>query len=159
MLMILSLLGATAPAPQQDPEPQQELAPATTVVPSAASEPKLAEPITAAGGQQSERAVIPLAMAGPVQVVVTALIHSPELEEPPETLPVPEVKQGPAPAPGVAAGPDQPPASVEEPALAPEQQLMLAAAPKDAFPFPIIALFIILVCLIHLYSVLIYFVP
>ncbi|XP_045652671.1 ral guanine nucleotide dissociation stimulator-like [Ursus americanus] len=149
---------AGAPAPQQDPEPQQELAPAATVVPAAASEPELAEPITAAGAQQSDRAAIPLAMAGPVQLVVTALIHSPELGEPAETLPVPEVEQGPAPATGVAAGPEQPPASVEEPALAPEQQLVLAAAPKDAFAFPVVALFVILVCLIPLYCGLIYFV-
>lgn len=44
MVMILSLLEAIAPIPEQDPEPPQELAPTPTVLPAAASEPKLAEP-------------------------------------------------------------------------------------------------------------------
>ena len=50
MVMILSLLEAIAPAPEQDLEFPQQLAPAPTVVPIVTVfEPKLAKAITPAG--------------------------------------------------------------------------------------------------------------
>ncbi len=73
-------------------------------------------------------------------------------------MPDPEVEQGPGPGPGVAAGPEQPPASVEQPAPAPEQQLVLATAPKDGFPSPVIAFFVVFVVCMHLYYGFLYFV-
>ena len=74
MMTILSLLGATAAAPERDPEPRRKLVPAPTVVPAAASEPELENPITATL-QQLRRTGISPAVSGPVQLVVRALIN------------------------------------------------------------------------------------
>ena len=65
-MMILSLLEAIAPVPEQDPEPTQELAPAPTVLPAAASEPEVAEAITPAGAQQLGKAVTLPTVSEPV---------------------------------------------------------------------------------------------
>ena len=120
MLMILSFLGATAPAPEQGPDPPQELVPEPALAPAASLEPELAHPIAAAVAYLSGEAVTALALLGPVQVVDRALIHSPEMEEPSTPLPDLEVQQGPAPAPGVPEEHKPPSASVEQPALNPE---------------------------------------
>lgn len=101
MLMILSLLGATAPAPEQGPDLPRELVLKPALAPAASLEPELAHPIPAAVAHPSGKAVTALALLGPVQVVVRALIHSPEMEEPSTPLPDLEVQKGPAPSPGV----------------------------------------------------------
>lgn len=67
-------------------------------------------------------------------MVVKALIHCQELEEPPAPLAALEHEQAPAPATGVTEGLEQPLATAEQPASAPKQWLMSAAAPKDGFP-------------------------
>ena len=132
--MVLSPLGVTAPGSEQNPEPPQELAPAPAEAQAASFQPELAQPIPGAGADQSGRAVMPPALLGPEQVVLTALIHSPELEEPPAAFPDLEVDQGPALAPGVSEGPEPPPVTTEQTASAPEQQLGLAGAPKHPSP-------------------------
>nr|XP_035953011.1 ral guanine nucleotide dissociation stimulator-like [Halichoerus grypus]XP_035953012.1 ral guanine nucleotide dissociation stimulator-like [Halichoerus grypus]XP_035953013.1 ral guanine nucleotide dissociation stimulator-like [Halichoerus grypus]XP_035953014.1 ral guanine nucleotide dissociation stimulator-like [Halichoerus grypus] len=149
---------AGAPAPERDPEGAQELGPARAVAPAVASEPPRAEPVPAAGAQPLGRAGAPPAPRAPAQVLVRALVHAPALEEPPAPMPDPEVEQGPGPGPGVAAGPEQAPASVEQPAPAPEQQLVLATAPKDGFPSPVTAFFVVFVVCMHLYNGFLYFV-
>lgn len=161
MVMILSLLEAIAPVPEQDPEATQELAPAPTVVPAAASEPEVAEAITPAGAQQLGKAVTLPAVSEPVQVVVIALIHCQELEEPPASLAALEHEQAPAPATGVTEGLEQPLATAEQPASAPKQWLVSAAAPKDGFPSPVVAFFFffeIFVFFIQIWNGLVYFV-
>lgn len=101
MLMILSFLGATAPAPEQGPDPPQEVVSEPALPPAASSEPELALTILAAVAHPSGKAETALALLGPAQVVVRALIHSPEMEEPSTPLPDLEVQKGPAPSPGV----------------------------------------------------------
>ena len=132
-MTILSLLGATAAAPERDPEPRGKLVPAPTVVPAAASEPELENPITATL-QQLRRAGMSPAMSGPVQLVVRALIHREDVQEPPAPQAAPEPKQAAPPVIGVAEGRRQPPLSVEQPASSPEQQFLLPESPKDGFP-------------------------
>ena len=97
--MILSFQGATSLGPEKDPEPPQGLAPAPTVAPSVSLDTKLAHPIPGAGAHPSARAVAPPHLLGPVQVVVRALIHSPEMEELSGPLPDLKVQQGSACAP------------------------------------------------------------
>ena len=157
MLMVLSLLGATGPAPEQDPDPPQEPVPTTILSPAASLEPELAHPVPAAVAQQSRRAVTSPVLLGPVEVVVRALIHAPGMEEPAASLPELEVQQCPAPDPGVPEWPESPAASAEQPASSPEQQLVQAAAPNNAFPSPVIAFFVIFLIYIHLYNDLIDF--
>ena len=157
MVMTVSILEAMAPAPEQDPDVPQELAPAISVVPTAASQPRLPEATTHSGAQQLEEVVTLPAASPPVQVVVPALIHCQELEEPPAPLVDPQPEQPPAPAGGVMEGLEQPPAVAEQPALAPEQRLMLAAAPKDEFPSAVIAVFLIFVVCIEIFNGLRYF--
>ncbi|XP_042787787.1 ral guanine nucleotide dissociation stimulator-like isoform X2 [Panthera leo] len=123
---------AMAPAPEQDPDVTQELAPAISVVPTGTSQPRLPAATTHPGSQQLEELVTLPAESPPVQVVVPALIHCQELEETPAPLVDPDPEQPPAPAGGVTEGLEQPPAAAEQPASAPEQWRMLAAAPKDA---------------------------
>ncbi|XP_058538065.1 ral guanine nucleotide dissociation stimulator-like [Neofelis nebulosa] len=140
---------ATVPAPERDPDVPQELAPAISVVPTGTSQPRLPEATTHSGAQQLEEAVTLPSASPPVQVVVPALIHCQELEEPPAPLVDPQPEQPPAPAGGVMEGLEQPPATAEQQASAPEQHLMLAAAPKDECPDPVIALLVIFVVCIE----------
>ena len=104
-MTILSLLGATAAAPEQDPEPHQKLVPAPTVVPAAASEPELENPITAAGAQQLKRAGMSPAVSGPVQLVVRALIHREDVQESPVPSESQQPQQAPEPARRSLRGP------------------------------------------------------
>ena len=97
-------------------------------------------------------------MSGPVQVVVTALIHCQQLEGPPAPLAAAEHKQAPTPVIRVTEGLQQPPLSMEPPALAPAPQLLLATAPKDGFPSPVIPVFVVFVLFMHLFNGLNHFV-
>ena len=153
-MTVLSLLGATAAASEQDPERRRKLVPAPTVVPAAASEPELENPITATL-QQLRRAGMSPAMSGPVQLVVRALIHREDVQEPPAPQAAPEPKQAAAPVIGVAEGRRQPPLSVEQPASSPEQQLLLAESPEDGFPSPVIPVFLIFALFMYLLHTLI----
>ncbi|XP_049504772.1 ral guanine nucleotide dissociation stimulator-like [Panthera uncia] len=145
---------AMVPAPEQDPDVPQELAPTISVVPTGTSQPRLPEATTHSGAQQLEEAVTLPSASPPVEVVVLALIHCQELEEPPAPLVDPQPEQPPAPAGGVMDGLEQPPAAAGQPASAPEQRLMLAAAPKDEFPDPVIALLVIFVVCMEVFTVL-----
>ncbi|XP_058538174.1 ral guanine nucleotide dissociation stimulator-like [Neofelis nebulosa] len=148
---------AMAPAPEQDPDVPQELAPAISVVPTAASQPRLPEATTHSGAQQLEEVVTLPAASPPVEVVVLALIHCQELEETLAPLVDPDPEQPPAPAGGVTEGLEQPPAAAGQPASAPEQQLMLAATPKDDCPSAVIVFFVIFVVCIEIFNGLRYF--
>ena len=154
MMTILSLLVATAAAPEGDPELHRKLVPAPTVVSAAASEPDLENPITAT--LQQIRTGISPAVSGRVQLVVRALIHREDVQEPPAPQAAPESKQAAAPVIGVAEGRRQPPLSVEQLALAPEQQLLLAESPEDGFPSPVIPVFLIFALFMYLFHSLIY---
>ena len=154
-MTVLSLLGATAAAPERDPEPRRKLVPAPTVVPAAASEPELENPITATL-QQLRRAGMSPAVSGLVQLVVRALIHREDMQEPPAPLAAPEPKQATAPVIGVAEGHHQSPLTVEQPASAPEQQFLLPESPKDGFPSPVIPVFLIFALFMYLLHTLIY---
>ena len=148
MMTTLSLLGATAAAPERDPEPCRKLVPAPTVLPAAASEPELENPITAAGAQQLKRAGTSPAVSGPVQLVVRALIHREDVQESPAPLESQEPEQAPALAREVPEGPLMPPALSESAqdrltALSPCQKLqeppvpLAAPEPKQA---PVLAM-------------------
>ena len=144
-MTVLSLLGATAAAAaasERDPEPRpRKRDPAPTVAPAAASEPELENPITATL-QQLRRAGMSPAVSAPVQLVVRALVHREDVQEPPAPQAAPEPEQAAAALIGVAEGRRQPPLSAEQPASAPEQQLLLAASPDDGFPSPVIPVFL-----------------
>ncbi|XP_044912832.1 protein app1-like [Felis catus] len=148
--------------PLEDPEVEQPSAPAVGVAegldqpPAAALQCKLAKDTTHPRAQHIEELSLPAANP-PVQVVVPALIHCQGLEEPPAPLVDPQPEQPPAPAGGGMEGLEQPPAVAEQPALAPEQRLMLAAAPKDEFPSAVIAVFLIFVVCIEIFNGLMYF--
>ena len=159
-MTVLSLLGATAAvaaaASERDPEPRpRKRDPAPTVEPAAASEPELENPITAAAAQQLQRAGTSPALSGPVQLVVRALIHREDVQEPPAPQAAPEPKQAAAPVIGVAEGHHQSPLTVEQPASAPEQQLLLAESPEDGFPSPVIPVFLIFALFMYLLHTLI----
>ena len=156
-VMTVSILEAKAQIPGQDPDVPQELAPDISVVPAAASQPKLAEDTTHPGAQQLEESVTLHAASLPVQVLVAALIHCQELEEPPAPLVDPQPEQPPAPAGEVMDGLEQPPAAAGQPASAPEQRLMLAATPKDDCPSAVIVFFVIFVVCIEIFNGLRYF--
>ncbi|XP_047572994.1 ral guanine nucleotide dissociation stimulator-like [Lutra lutra] len=98
---VLDILFARAPAPEQDPDQPQEPLRTPILAPATSLEPELVHPIPAAIARQSRRAVTLPALLGPVQVVVRALIHVSEMEDPAAPLPEVEVQQCPAPAPGV----------------------------------------------------------
>ncbi|XP_077712629.1 uncharacterized protein LOC144288745 [Canis aureus] len=64
---------------------------------------------------------MPVAELKPMYMVVTPLIHCPDLEEPPAPLAALDEEQAPEPTIKVPKVPEQPPVSVEQPASAPEQ--------------------------------------
>ena len=134
--MILCLLRAIASDPEQHPDPPQEPTPALTVGPAEASGPDLFEPGTAAGGECFARVKMQAAESKPMHVVVKPLTQCPDLEEPPAPLVDLEEEQAPEPAIKLPEVPEQPPASVEPPASALEQQLVMAAARRKASPAP-----------------------
>ena len=155
-VMTLSIFEAMAPAPEPRSDVPQERAPAISVVPTAATQPRLPE-ATSSLGAQRVRELETLTAASPTgQEVLPALADSQELEEPPAPLVGPEHEQPSAPAGGVTEGLKQPPPAGEQPASAPQRRLMSAAAPKDEFPDPVIAFFVISVVLIEVFTVLIY---
>ena len=160
-MTVLSLLGATAAvaaaASERDPEPRpRKRDPAPTVEPAAASEPELENPITAAAAQQLQRAGTSPALSGPVQLVVRALVHREDVQEPPAPQAAPEPEQAAAALIGVAEGRRQSPLTVEQPASAPEQQFLLPESPKDGFPSPVIPVFLIFAFFMYLLHTLIY---
>ncbi|XP_044907405.1 ral guanine nucleotide dissociation stimulator-like isoform X1 [Felis catus] len=147
---------AMAPAPEPRSDVPQERSPAISVVPTAASQPRLPEATSSPGAQRVRESETLTAASPPGQEVLPALADSQELEEPPAPLVAPEHEQPPAPAGGVTEGLEEPPAAAEQPASAPQQRLMSAAAPKDEFPDLFIAFFVISVVLIEVFTVLIY---
>ncbi|XP_044907375.1 uncharacterized protein LOC111559474 isoform X6 [Felis catus] len=147
---------AMAPAPEPRSDVPQERSPAISVVPTAASQPRLPEATSSPGAQRVRESETLTAVSPPGQEVLPALADSQELEEPPAPLVAPEHEQPPAPAGGVTEGLEEPPAAAEQPASAPQQRLMSAAAPKDEFPDLFIAFFVISVVLIEVFTVLIY---
>ncbi|CAK7307390.1 Zinc metalloprotease ZmpB [Vulpes lagopus] len=110
-----------ASAPEQHDEPRQEAATAPAVGPAEASGHEVIEPVTAAGTECLVRAEMPAAESEPMHLVVTPLIHCPDVEEPPAPLAAPDEEQAPEPAIKVPKVPEQPPVSVEQPTLATEQ--------------------------------------
>ncbi|XP_044907365.1 ral guanine nucleotide dissociation stimulator-like isoform X1 [Felis catus] len=145
-----------APAPEPRSDVPQERAPAISVVPTAATQPRLPEATSSLGAQRVRESETLTAASPTGQEVLPALADSQELEEPPAPLVAPEHEQPPAPAGGVTEGLEQPPPAGEQPASAPQRRLMSAAAPKDEFPDPVIAFFVISVVLIEVFTVLIY---
>ena len=83
--MILCL-GATASTPEQHPEPPKQPAQAPTVGPAEASGPDLFEPGMAVGAECLARVKMPATESKSMHIVVTPLIHYPNLEEPPAPL-------------------------------------------------------------------------
>ena len=155
-VMTLSIFEAMAPAPEPRSDVPQERAPAISVVPTAATQPRLPE-ATSSLGAQRVRELETLTAASPTgEEVLPALADSQELEEPPAPLLGPEHEQPSAQAGGVTEVLKQPPPAAEQPASAPQRRLMSAAAPKDEFPDPVIAFFVISVVLIEVFTVLIY---
>ncbi|CAK7306967.1 hypothetical protein VULLAG_LOCUS12929 [Vulpes lagopus] len=71
-------------------KPRKEPTPALTVGPYEASGPEVIEQVTAAGAECLARAEMPAAESEPMHVVVTPLIHCPDVEEPPAPLATPE---------------------------------------------------------------------
>ncbi|XP_022259646.1 nischarin-like isoform X3 [Canis lupus familiaris] len=107
--------------PKQHPEPCQETTPAPKVGPDEASGPEVVEQVTAAGAECLAQAEMPAAECKPMHVVVTPLIHCPDLEEPPVPLDAPEEEQALGPAIRVQEVLERPTDSVEQPASATEQ--------------------------------------
>ncbi|XP_044908086.1 ral guanine nucleotide dissociation stimulator-like isoform X1 [Felis catus] len=145
-----------APAPEPRSDVPQERAPAISVVPTAATQPRLPEATSSLGAQRVRESETLTAASPTGQEVLPALADSQELEEPPAPLVGPEHEQPSAPAGGVTEGLKQLPPAGEQPASAPQRRLMSAAAPKDEFPDPVIAFFVISVVLIEVFTVLIY---
>ncbi|XP_077705595.1 uncharacterized protein LOC144284649 [Canis aureus] len=116
-----------ASVPEQHHERCQKTTIATTVGPAEASGPGVIEPVMAAGAEY-----LPAAESEPMHVVVTPLIHCPDLEEPLAPLATLEDEHAPAPITEVPDMPKQPPASVEQPALAPEQHHESRQEPSPA---------------------------
>ena len=156
-VMTLSILEALAAALEPRPDVPRERAPAISVVPTAASQPRLPEANSSPGAQRVRESETLTAASPPGQEVLPALADSQELEEPPAPLVAPEHEQPPAPAGGVTEGLEQPPAAAEQPASAPQQRLMSAAAPQDELPHLVIVFFVILVVGIEVFSVLTYY--
>ncbi|XP_044907397.1 uncharacterized protein LOC123383565 isoform X5 [Felis catus] len=146
-----------AAALEPRPDVPRERAPAISVVPTAASQPRLPEATSSPGAQRVRESETLTAATPPGQEVLPALADSQELEEPPAPLVAPEHEQPPAPAGGVTEGLEQPPAAAEQPASAPQQRLMSAAAPQDEFPHLDIAFFVMLGLGIDIFSVLMYY--
>ncbi|CAD7682959.1 unnamed protein product [Nyctereutes procyonoides] len=106
-----------ASTPEQHPEPPQEPAPAPTAGPAEAPGPDLFEAGTA-----------------PVHVVVTPLIHCPDLEEPPALLATPEGGAGPGACSRVRQRAGAATCLSGATSHGPEQQLVMAAAQRKASP-------------------------
>ena len=87
-----------ASGPEQHPEPRQEISAATTMGPAEASGPGVIEPVPAAGAECLARAAMPAAESKPMHIVVTLLIHFPDLDESPVPLATPEEEEAPLPA-------------------------------------------------------------
>ena len=112
--MMLSLLGATAPAPEPDQDVSREVVPPATLAPAAPLGPELAPAIPAMAAHYGlGRPVTPPDPLGPGQMVVRALVHFSATEEPPGLLTFLDDQQGPATE-------LPPPASVEQAGSAPE---------------------------------------
>ncbi|XP_044908091.1 ral guanine nucleotide dissociation stimulator-like isoform X2 [Felis catus] len=139
------------------PDVPRERAPAISVVPTAALQPRLPEATSSPGAKRVRESETLTAASPPGQEVLPALADSQELEEPPAPLVVLEHEQPSAPAGGVTEGLEQPPAAAEQPASAPQQRLMSAAAPQDEFPHLDIAFFVMLGLGIEIFSVLMYY--
>ncbi|XP_047692578.1 predicted GPI-anchored protein 58 [Prionailurus viverrinus] len=145
-----------ASALEPRPDVPHERAPAISVVPTAASRPRLPEATSSPGAQHVRESETFTAASPPGQEVLPALADSQELEEPPAPFVAPEHEQRPAPARGVTERLEQTPPAAEQPASAPQQQLMSTAAPQDEFPDLVIAFFVISVVVIEAFTVLIY---
>ncbi|XP_078298719.1 uncharacterized protein LOC144615658 isoform X2 [Panthera onca] len=146
-----------AAALEPHPHVPRERAPAISVVPTAASQPRLPEATSSPGAQCVRESETLTTASPPGQEVLPALADRQELEEPPAPLVAPEHEQPSAPAGGVTEGLEQPPAAAEQPASAPKQRLMSAAAPKDEFPDLVMAFVVILVVGIEVFTVLMYY--
>ncbi|XP_045350267.1 uncharacterized protein LOC123606212 [Leopardus geoffroyi] len=146
-----------AAALEPRPDVPRERAPAISAVPTAASQPRLPEATSSPEAQRVRESETLTAASPPGHEVLPALADSQELEEPPAPLVAPEHEQPSAPAGGVTEGLEQPPAAAEQPASAPQQRLMSAAAPNDEFPDLFVAFFLILVVGIEVFSVLMYY--
>eukprot|EP00071_Canis_lupus_P023540 XP_013974732.1 uncharacterized protein LOC106559729 [Canis lupus familiaris] len=123
-----------ASAPEQDPKPPQEPAPAPTMGPAEASGPEVIEPVKAAGVECLPGAEMAPVELKPLQVLVTPLIHCPQLEVLPAPLAPPKRRQASVPTLEFIEGPVHPPALLEQPASATEQQLIMATAQRKASP-------------------------
>ena len=155
-VMTLSILEALAAALEPHPHVPRERAPTIPVVPAAASQPRLPEATSSPGAQRVRESETLTTASPPGQEVLPALADRQGLEEPPAPLVAPEHEQPSAPAGGVTEGLEEPPAAAEQPASAPQQRLMSAAAPKDEFPDLVIAFFVIFVVCIEIFTVLMY---
>ncbi|CAD7684428.1 unnamed protein product [Nyctereutes procyonoides] len=123
-----------ASALEQHPESHQEAALATIVGPTEASGPEVIEPVKAAGVECLPGAEMAPVESKPLQVLVTPLIHCPQLEVPPAPLAPPKRGQASVPTLEFIEGPVHPPALLEQPASATEQQLIMATVQRKASP-------------------------
>ncbi|XP_042770113.1 ral guanine nucleotide dissociation stimulator-like isoform X1 [Panthera leo] len=146
-----------AAALEPHPHVPRERAPAIPVVPTEASQPRLPEATSSPGAQRVRESETLTTASPPGQEVLPALADRQELEEPPAPLVAPEHEQPSAPAGRVTERLEQPPAAAEQPASAPQQWLMSAAAPKDEFPDLVMAFVVILVVGIEVFTVLMYY--
>ncbi|CAD7680355.1 unnamed protein product [Nyctereutes procyonoides] len=87
-----------ASATEQHPEPPQESTPATTMGPAETSGTEVFELDTAAGAECVAQVEMPAAESKQIHVVVTLLIHCPDLEESPAPLATPDEEQDLEPA-------------------------------------------------------------
>ena len=92
------------------------------------------EPVNAAGVECLPGAEMSPVESKPLQVLVTPLIHCPHLEVLPAPLAPPKRGAGLSARPRVHRRAVHPPALLEQPASATEQQLIMAAAQQKASP-------------------------
>ena len=121
LVVILCLLGSTASARGKHPEPTLECTPAPTVGPAAPWG-------LAAGAEGLACDEPPAGEAKPLQIVVTAA-----LQESPAPLGALDEEQAPPPALEVMDVPEQPPNSMEQPAIGPKQP---CEPPREPAPAP-----------------------
>ena len=136
------LVQQPASAPEQNHEPRQEPAPATTMGPDEPSGPEMPGPECLAGAEMAP------ADSKPLQVLVTPVIHCPELEEPPAPVAPPKGEAGLQVLQRAGAAT----CLSKEAGLGRRAAARDACNPMEVFPSPLIALFLIFVVAINLYN-------
>ncbi|XP_038540506.1 fibrous sheath CABYR-binding protein-like isoform X1 [Canis lupus familiaris] len=141
-----------ASAPEQHHEPCQEPAPATTTGPDEPSGPEMIELVTAAEAECLAGAEMAPADSKPLQVLVTPVIHCPDLEEPPAPVAPPKGEAGPSVCSQVLQRAGAATCLSREAGLGHRAAARDACSPMEGFPSPLVALFLIFVVAINLYN-------